>query len=180
MTTTYAGPTDTDLIRVGGGATPGRWSSFWRGRRHDPAWNRPALVALLLGTGVLYLWNLAASGYANSYYTAAVKAGATSWRAMLFGSLDSANFITVDKPPASLWVMDISAKIFGAKGRGGCPERAGDLSRRASLGGTSRRSAGRPRARGDAGRGIDVPVQQPGRTAGAVDDGRLLRDRPGG
>ena len=39
--------------------------------------------------------------------------GSKSWTAFLFGSLDSSNFITVDKPPASLWVMDISARIFG-------------------------------------------------------------------
>src|SRR5699024_1204247 len=27
--------------------------------------------------------------------------------------LDSANSITVDKPPASLWIMSVSARIFG-------------------------------------------------------------------
>ena len=54
---------------------------------------------------MLYLWNLSASGYANDYYAAAVKAGTESWKAWLFGSLDSGNAITVDKPPASLWVM---------------------------------------------------------------------------
>src|ERR1700722_7009212 len=32
---------------------------------------------------------------------------------MFFGSLDPSNFITVDKPPAALWVMDLSARIFG-------------------------------------------------------------------
>ncbi len=38
---------------------------------------------------------------------------ATSWKAFFFGSSDAANFITVDKPPASLWVMEISARVFG-------------------------------------------------------------------
>ena len=32
---------------------------------------------------------------------------------MFFGSLDSGNFITVDKPPASLWPMEIAGRIFG-------------------------------------------------------------------
>ena len=32
---------------------------------------------------------------------------------MLFGSSDAANAITVDKTPASLWVMDISVRLFG-------------------------------------------------------------------
>jgi 4-amino-4-deoxy-L-arabinose transferase-like glycosyltransferase len=67
----------------------------------------------LAATGLLYLWGLGASGWANSFYSAAVQAGSTSWKAMFFGSFDSSNFITVDKPPASLWVMDVSARIFG-------------------------------------------------------------------
>ena len=79
----------------------------------DPSWARPALVALLLLTAVAYLWDLSASGYANSFYAAAVQAGTKSWKALFFGSLDSSNFITVDKPPASLWVMGISGRIFG-------------------------------------------------------------------
>ena len=82
-------------------------------RRATPAWVRPALLALLAATAVLYLWDLGASGWANSFYSAAVQAGTKSWKAMFFGSSDSSNFITVDKPPAFLWPMEISARIFG-------------------------------------------------------------------
>ena len=64
-------------------------------------------------TAALYLWGLGASGWANSFYSAAVLAGTKSWKAFLFGSFDASNFITVDKPPASLWVMDLSARLFG-------------------------------------------------------------------
>ena len=64
-------------------------------------------------TALLYLWNLSASGWANSFYSAAAQAGASNWTAMLFGSSDAANAITVDKTPASLWVMDISVRVFG-------------------------------------------------------------------
>src|ERR1700727_1709406 len=60
-----------------------------------------------------YIWDLSAWGYANSFYAAAVQAGTKSWKAMFFGSIDSSNFITVDKPPASLWVMELSGRIFG-------------------------------------------------------------------
>jgi 4-amino-4-deoxy-L-arabinose transferase-like glycosyltransferase len=74
---------------------------------------RPALLTLLAGTALLYLWDLSASGYANEFYAAAVQAGTKSWKALLFGSLDSGNYITVDKPPASLWVMALSGRIFG-------------------------------------------------------------------
>ncbi|MET7742121.1 glycosyltransferase family 39 protein [Streptomyces sp. NPDC005385] len=85
----------------------------WRGRPEDPRWARPAFLALLLATTVLYLYGLSASGYANSFYSAAVQAGSQSWKAFFFGSLDSANAITVDKPPASLWPMALSVRIFG-------------------------------------------------------------------
>src|SRR5256714_5590001 len=88
-------------------------SSLVRGQAEDPAWARPALIGLLGITGLLYLWNLAASGWANAYYSAAVLAGTKSWAAFFFGSLDASNFITVDKAPGSLWVMEISARLFG-------------------------------------------------------------------
>ena len=87
-----------------------------RHRTDDAArrrWELPALVLLLAGTAVLYLWDLSVSGYANDFYAAAVQAGTQSWKAWLFGSLDSGNAITVDKPPAALWVMVLSARIFG-------------------------------------------------------------------
>jgi len=85
----------------------------------DPPWwtsvdpTRAALVALLLGTGVLYLWGLGESGWANSFYSAAAQAGSESWKAFFFGSSDAANSITVDKTPLSLWPMALSVKLFG-------------------------------------------------------------------
>jgi 4-amino-4-deoxy-L-arabinose transferase-like glycosyltransferase len=93
--------------------TRGRLQTIVRGREDDPAWVRPALLALLAGSALLYLVGLSANGWANSYYSAAVQAATQSWKAFFFGSFDSSNFITVDKPPASLWVMDASARIFG-------------------------------------------------------------------
>ncbi len=74
-------------------------------------WTRPALAALLSATAVLYLWGL--SGWANSFYSAAAQAGSQNWVAFLFGSSDAANSITVDKPPAAIWVMALSVKMFG-------------------------------------------------------------------
>jgi 4-amino-4-deoxy-L-arabinose transferase-like glycosyltransferase len=84
-----------------------------RGRPGDPRWVRPSLLALLAATALLYLVDLGASGWGNSFYSAAVQAGSESWKAFFFGSSDSANFITVDKPPASLWVMELSVRMFG-------------------------------------------------------------------
>jgi len=102
--------------RAGAGARPApiRWARLLvRGREEDAAWVRPSLLGLLGIAAFLYLWDLGASGWANAFYSAAVQAGSTSWKAFFFGSFDASNFITVDKSPAALWVMDLSARVFG-------------------------------------------------------------------
>lgn len=76
-------------------------------------WEAPASIGMLLLTGLLYVWNLAASGWANAFYSAAVQAGTQNWVAFFYGSSDAGNSITVDKPPASLWIMELSARLFG-------------------------------------------------------------------
>lgn len=92
---------------------PSRLTRLWRGPEADPRWARPALLGLLALTAAAYLWNLSASGWANSFYSAAVQAGSQSWSALFYGASDAAGSITVDKPPASLWVMALSVRIFG-------------------------------------------------------------------
>ncbi|MBO0679705.1 glycosyltransferase family 39 protein [Mycolicibacterium sp. S2-37] len=82
-------------------------------RDDPPRWVRAALVGLLAATAVLYLWGLGSSGWANQYYAAAVQAGTQNATAWLFGSLDPGNAITVDKPPAALWVMVLFGRLFG-------------------------------------------------------------------
>ncbi|WP_174536559.1 ArnT family glycosyltransferase [Micromonospora chalcea] len=79
----------------------------------EPRWARPALLGLLVATALLYLWGLGASGWANAFYSAAVQAGSQNWTAFFYGSSDAANSITVDKTPASLWLMALSVRIFG-------------------------------------------------------------------
>ncbi|MDX6211930.1 MAG: hypothetical protein QOF82_1017, partial [Frankiales bacterium] len=122
MTTTHAA--ETMPGRTGSASTStrdvvpappsrGRLGRLVRGRPGDPTWARPALLVLLAGTALLYLWDLGASGYANDFYAAAVQAGTKSWKAMFFGSFDAGNSITVDKPAAFLWPMDIAGRIFG-------------------------------------------------------------------
>ncbi len=91
----------------------GRVWHLLRGPQTDPRWARPALAGLLALTAVLYLWDLTRNGWANDFYAAAVQAGTKSWQAFFFGSFDQSNFITVDKTPGSLWVMEISGRIFG-------------------------------------------------------------------
>ncbi|MBV9922976.1 MAG: glycosyl transferase, partial [Pseudonocardia sp.] len=72
-----------------------------------------AIAALLAATAVLYLWDLSASGWANGFYSAAAQAGSVSWKAWFFGSSDAANWITIDKTPAALWVDGLAVRLFG-------------------------------------------------------------------
>lgn len=99
--------------RWGAGSFASRIGSLVRGGADGPAWVRPSVIGVGLLAGVLYLWQLTASGYANTYYAMAAQAGSQSWSAWLFGSLDAANFITVDKSPASLWVTGLAVRLFG-------------------------------------------------------------------
>ncbi|WP_370061908.1 ArnT family glycosyltransferase [Mycobacterium sp. MAA66] len=77
------------------------------------AGERGALAALLIVTAITYLWNITINGMGNGFYAAAAWAGSKNWEALLFGSLDPNNVITVDKPPLSQWVMALSGQIFG-------------------------------------------------------------------
>ena len=92
-------------------AAQGRRDRLLFGRQ--PRWVRPSAALLLVVTAALYLWNLEATGYANSFYAAAIQAGTKDWTALLFGSLDAGNAITVDKPPAALWIPALPGRIFG-------------------------------------------------------------------
>jgi 4-amino-4-deoxy-L-arabinose transferase-like glycosyltransferase len=107
-TSTQPGPAPAARDRRGR-----RMARVLRARPNDPAWARPALLALLVTTGLLYLVGLSHNGWANEFYAAAAQAGSQSWKAFLFGSLDRSNFITVDKPAGFLWPMELSARIFG-------------------------------------------------------------------
>jgi 4-amino-4-deoxy-L-arabinose transferase-like glycosyltransferase len=87
--------------------------AFAQGWTDEPAWVRVAFVGVIALAALLYLWNLGVSGYANTYYSAAALAAGQSWSAFFFGSFDAANFITVDKPPAAIWLMGLSVRLLG-------------------------------------------------------------------
>ncbi|MET0816309.1 MAG: glycosyltransferase family 39 protein, partial [Solirubrobacteraceae bacterium] len=74
---------------------------------------RLPLPALLLLAAGLNLWGLELNGYANEYYSAAVRSMSTSWHAFLYGSFDASGVMTVDKPPLALWIQVASVKVFG-------------------------------------------------------------------
>lgn len=97
--TAVLSPADEAVAPVTDGRRPGR--------------ERGALAALLVATGALYLWDLAANGWANDFYAMAVRSMTTDWTAFFFASLDAGGTVTVDKPPAALWVMALSGRLFG-------------------------------------------------------------------
>ena len=84
-----------------------------RARARAVALPRPELVALLVLAGALNLWALSRNGWANEYYAGAVRSMAAGWHAFLYGSLDAAGVMTVDKPPMALWVQALSVRVFG-------------------------------------------------------------------
>ena len=180
--------TGAQPVRDEGRGPAGGWAArLLRGRPTDPAWARPALLALLAATALLYLAGLSRNGWANDFYAAAVQAGATSWKAFLFGSFDSANFITVDKTPASLWVMELSVRVFGLNYWSLLvPQALEGVATVGVLYTTVRRWFGarplhhRRRRHGPhPGRHADVPVQQPRLAAGAGHGARRLHHHPG-
>jgi 4-amino-4-deoxy-L-arabinose transferase-like glycosyltransferase len=114
MTTTVdVHPPGTVISHDPPSRSEGRLKSVLFGDGSQPRWARPALLTLLALTALLYLWGLGSSGWANDYYAAAAQAGTRDVKAWLFGSLDSGNAITVDKPPAAMWVMALSGRLFG-------------------------------------------------------------------
>jgi 4-amino-4-deoxy-L-arabinose transferase-like glycosyltransferase len=74
---------------------------------------RGELFALLAAAATLNLWSLQLNGWANTYYSAAVRSMTLSWHNFLFASLDQSGLMGVDKPPLALWVQALSARIFG-------------------------------------------------------------------
>ncbi|MFZ0042776.1 MAG: glycosyltransferase family 39 protein, partial [Solirubrobacteraceae bacterium] len=74
---------------------------------------RPELLGVLGVAAILNFWNLTINGWANTFYSAAVRSMAGSWHDFLFASLDRSGLMTVDKPPLSLWVQALSVRVFG-------------------------------------------------------------------
>ncbi len=88
-----------------------------RGRSLAGVWTglrtHPEVGAVVAVAAVLNFWGLSRNGWANTFYSAAVRSMASSWHDFLFASLDKTGLMTVDKPPAALWVQALSVRIFG-------------------------------------------------------------------
>ncbi len=71
------------------------------------------ILCLAVFLSVFNIWNY---GYSNEFYAASVKSMLTSWKNFFFVSLDPGGWVTVDKPPVSLWIEAAFAKAFGFYG----------------------------------------------------------------
>ena len=79
-------------------------------------WHRIALAGILALAAALDFVRLGQNGWANTYYSAAVRSMLRSWHNFLFASFDPGGLVSVDKPPLALWVEAASAKLFGYSG----------------------------------------------------------------
>lgn len=92
-------------------ARTSRWM-FWRSPADQPTWARPALLAIALVAGTIWALGMRL-GLVHNYYSIAVKAMSTSWRAFFLGALDPAASITVDKLPLAFQVEALFARVLG-------------------------------------------------------------------
>ncbi len=78
-----------------------------------PAPHHALLAGIVALSAVLNTWRLSQNGYANVFYSAAVRSMLDSLHNFVFASFDPGGLVTVDKPPLGLWAQTISAKLFG-------------------------------------------------------------------
>ena len=74
---------------------------------------RVALLGVLVLSALLEFVRLSQNGYANIYYSAAVKSMLRSWHNFFFVASGPQGLVTIDKPPLGLWLQALSAKVFG-------------------------------------------------------------------
>jgi 4-amino-4-deoxy-L-arabinose transferase-like glycosyltransferase len=72
-----------------------------------------AVIVPVTISAVLNTDRLSQNGYANIFYSAAVKSMLRSLHNFVFVSFDPGGLVSVDKPPLALWVQGASAKAFG-------------------------------------------------------------------
>src|SRR5665213_766046 len=86
------------------------------GSTHSRFWEWLGLFSILVLAAGLRLWGLDQNGYGNSYYAAAVRSMMMNWHNFFYVSFDPVGWVTVDKPPVSLWFQTLSAKLLGFSG----------------------------------------------------------------
>ena len=88
-----------------------RFKSLRSRYRSDRNW-LISLTILALSSASLTFWKLAEVSR-SEYYAAIAKSMSLSWSNFLFGAIDPAGNVTLDKIPGSYWVPALFARIFG-------------------------------------------------------------------
>src|ERR1700758_1528005 len=92
-----------------------RWRRFlppWRSPADQPAWARPALLAIA-AVAALASGGGVAGASVEPFYGAAARSMSENWHDFIFGAFDPAGTVTVDKLPGELWVQALSLRVFG-------------------------------------------------------------------
>src|ERR1700735_2332454 len=92
-----------------------RWRRFlapWRSPADQPAWARPALLAIAVVAAVAYGWGMADTSV-EPFYGAAARSMSESWHDFICGGSCRAGTVTVDKLPGALWMQALSLRVFG-------------------------------------------------------------------
>ncbi len=84
----------------------------WRSPRDQPAWARPALIAIAAVAGLAYAWGMNGAAL-EAFYGAAARSMSTSWHDFFFGAFDPAGTVSVDKLPGALWPQALLLRIVG-------------------------------------------------------------------
>ncbi len=74
------------------------------------------LAVIILAAAFMRLWRIDQNGTGNPYYAACVRSMLMNWHNFFFVSFDPVGFVTVDKPPVSLWIQTAFAKLLGYRG----------------------------------------------------------------
>jgi 4-amino-4-deoxy-L-arabinose transferase-like glycosyltransferase len=89
-----------------------RFLTPWRSPADQPAWARPALLAIAVVAAFAYAWGMAGASI-EPFYGAAARSMSESWHDFIFGAFDPAGTVTVDKLPGALWLQALSLRVFG-------------------------------------------------------------------
>jgi 4-amino-4-deoxy-L-arabinose transferase-like glycosyltransferase len=73
---------------------------------------RLSVAALTLFSGLTNLWGLA-NVERSEYYAAIANSMSKNFSNFLFGAMDPAGIVTLDKIPGSFWIPAVSVKVFG-------------------------------------------------------------------
>ena len=84
----------------------------WTSPPDQPRWARPSLLAIAVGSAVLYGWRLGSS--MEIFYGAADRSMSMSWHNFFFAAFDPAATISIDKLPGAFWIQALSVRLFGA------------------------------------------------------------------